>query len=125
MDKAKYTLTIDHNYGDGTPMDANKFMARVEMVRRLLEGQFPCKQIGVCTIAFPSEKSEKAFSAINSMSDTLRSNRLKVSFSRIESLDHEFESWYEEQLNSFPRTTKQDEDSVDGQDFFEMSLEKG
>jgi len=95
------------------------------MVRRLLEEQVPCKQIGVCTIAFPSEKRNEVFSAIDSMSYTNRLPDLRFSFAKTESLDHEFESWCKQDHQAVPRISKQDEDSVNGQDFFEMSLEKG
>jgi len=125
MDKATYTLTIDHDYGCGMPMDPRKFMAGVEMVRRLLDEQVPCKQIGACTFAFPSEKRSKVFSAIDRMSYNGILPALRFSFARTESLDHEFESWRERDHQATPWISTQDEETVDGQDFFEMSLEKG
>ena len=125
MNKAKYVLTIDHSYQNGIPMNASKFMAGVEMVRRLLEERVPCKQIGACAIAFPPEKKDRVFSAINTMSDTLSFHNLKVSFAKIEFLDEEFESWRYQDPEDALRIYRQDEDVVDGQDIFEMSLEKG
>lgn len=106
-------------------MNASKFMAGVEMVRRLLEEQVPCKQIGACAIAFPPEKKGRVFSAINTMSETLSSHNLKISFARIEPLDEEFKSWCYQDPEAAPRIYRQDEGAVDGQDIFEMSLEKG
>ena len=106
-------------------MDPRKFMAGVEMVRRLLEERVPCRQIGACTIAFPSEKRSKVFSAIKSMSYDGSLPALKFSFARTESLDHEFESWCKQDHQATPWISTQDEETVDGLDFFEMSLEKG
>jgi len=106
-------------------MNASKFMAGVEMVRRLLEEKVPCKQIGACAIAFPPEKKDRIFSAINTMSETLSYHNLKISFAKVEFLDEEFRSWCHEDLEAPPRVYRQDEIVVDGQDIYEMSLEKG
>jgi hypothetical protein len=125
MNKAKYVLTIDHSYQNGFPMNASKFMAGVEMVRRLLEERVPCKQIGACAIAFPPEKKDRVFSAIDTMSETLSYHNLKVSFAKIEFLDEEFKSWCHQDPEAALRIYRQDENAIEGQDIFDMSLEKG
>ena len=108
-------------------MDASKFFAGFEALRRLLEQTVPCKQIGACSIAFPPDMKDAVFSVIELASDKLSHYNLMINFARIESLDEEFEAWSRQRWDQEPSLTapKKDPEAVNGQDLFEMTLEKG